>query len=457
MLLQGTLAADAQDLLELRGSVADGSDRPDEQEATAAPPPPAPTRTNALRAEPATREEPQMRVDRTQPVGAISRNPPASHDDPFDPAGLRMGGFILRPSFETGLLATTNANSSPDGEDAIVSQSTLRLNMVSDQTTDLMEMNAYGTFEKSISGEELDQKEAGIDAAFVRRLANDYSLRSFVSYAIRPESFASPVEILGATDQPIQQSLTSSIELSREAGKLRLRVGGDVDREWYGDAELEDGTEVSQSDRDNALATARLRVGYEISPALVPFAELRAGRRSYDEATDSAGYDRSADHLEALAGIGFDRGEKFRGEVALGYIGEELDDERLAPIRGLNASADIDWSPVRDTNINLLGTTQMEGTTTPGLSGSILYSGLLTLERRMRADLTGSIAAGIGYRDYQPGDDHDTIYSVEASATWWMNRYLGLTSRARHENVNSTIPGRDAATNSIYLGLKAQR
>jgi hypothetical protein len=185
--------------------------------------------------------------------------------------------------------------------------------------------------------------------------------------------------------------------------------------------------------------------------------ELRGGRRGYDERLDEAGYERSADHIEGRTGLAFDRGEKFWGELAIGYVREDPGDDRLVPIEGLNASADINWSPVRGTNVNFLGTTQVEGTTTPGLSGSILYSSLLTVERQMRANLSGNIAAGIGYRDYQPGSDHDTIFVAEAGTTWWLNRYLGLTATARHEKLNSTFPDRDTTTNSIYFGLKAQR
>ncbi|MCO5065049.1 MAG: outer membrane beta-barrel protein [Rhizobiaceae bacterium] len=453
----GMSVASAQDVVDLRGSIDNAAETPDAAQEPPPRPSPAPARETGPVTPTSARQEVQPRTLRVQPLtsGAVPLR--QIEDDPFAPAGLRAGSFIIRPSVETGILATSNATSSPDGDDAIVSQSTLRLNAVSDRDIDQAEFNAFGTFEKSLAGEELNQKEAGIDATLVRELAGDYRLRGFAAYAIRPESFDSPVEIVGAVDQPIQQSLIGSAELLRDAGKLRLGLGGDIDREWYGDAELPDGTSVSQKDRDNTLATARLRAGYAISPALTPFAELRGGRRDYDERLDAAGYVRSADHIEGRIGLAFDRGEKFRGEFAAGYVRENLDDERLDPIEGLSVNANIDWSPVRDTNVNLLGTTEVEGTTTPGLSGSILYSSLLTVERRMRSNLTASLAAGIGYRDYQPGSDHDMIYTAELAATWWLNRYLGLTAEARHENVNSTIEGRDSSTNSIYLGIKAQR
>ena len=75
----------------------------------------------------------------------------------------------------------------------------------------------------------------------------------------------------------------------------------------------------------------------------------------------------------------------------------------------------------------------------------------------MRADLTGNIALGAGYRDYAGSGDRDTIFSAEAGLTWWANRYLGVTGRARHEVLDSTLPGRDSKTTSVFLGIKIQR
>ena len=49
------------------------------------------------------------------------------------------------------------------------------------------------------------------------------------------------------------------------------------------------------------------------------------------------------------------------------------------------------------------------------------------------------------------------ILGAEASTTYWINRYLGLTGRLRHEQLDSTLPDRDYKTNSVFVGLKLQR
>ena len=120
-------------------------------------------------------------------------------------------------------------------------------------------------------------------------------------------------------------------------------------------------------------------------------------------------------------------------------------------------SADVRWSPQRGTTIGLNGTTVVEGTTTAGESGSILYSGRLSAEREIRADLTGEAVLGADWRDYSASSDRDLTLSAEAGLTWWLNRYVGLSASARTEKLTSSLPGREALTNSVFVGLKLQR
>lgn len=126
-------------------------------------------------------------------------------------------------------------------------------------------------------------------------------------------------------------------------------------------------------------------------------------------------------------------------------------------MQGATIDADLKWSPERGTVIGLRGQTTVEGTTTAGESGSILYSGRLTGERQICANLTANAALGADWRDYMGSNDHDLTLSAEAGLTWWLNRYTGLTSRVRTEKMTSSQSGRDYTANSVFLGLKLQR
>lgn len=390
-------------------------------------------------------------------VEAIEGLDLAADDNPFEATGVRAGSFILRPTLEQGVTATSNADSSTTGSSAVLSETTLRLNAVSDWSRHSAALDAYGNFRKTISGDEIEETRGGFDAFLELDLRDDIRARGEIGYAAGPESASSPVVIEGTASQPLRQIFTTSIGLEKDAGKARFGITGGIERDTYGDADLSAGGTLSQTDRNSTLAIVSLRGGYEISPAVTPFLETEIGRRFYDEEFDTSGFERSSNRLGARAGIELDISEKLSGEFSAGWIREEFDDDRLEPITGPTLNADLFWSPERGTRVNLAAATAVEGTTTAGESGSILHAGRLSVEREIRANLTANAAVGAGYRDYTGSDGHDLTLSAEAGGTWWLNRYAGLTGRLRHENLKSNLPDRDYEANSVFLGLKLQR
>lgn len=394
------------------------------------------------------------RADRT---GAIETPRPKPEDDPFAPVGIPFGTFVLRPSIEQGLTATTNASAGPDGKSAILSETTLRLNAASDWATNSATIDAYGNFRESLSGERLHDASGRIDGTLNLDLDHEWRATAKAGYEIAPESASSPVVIGDVASQPTRQSLDGSLAIAKDIGRLRFGLTGAAARDTYGDASLLGGGVLSQKDRNETLYTTTLRGGYQISPALTPFAEVEVGRRVYDQRIDDDGYQRSADRLGLRAGTELNLGEKLNGEVSAGWLSESPDDNRLATISGASVNADLKWSPERGTIIGLTGTTTVEGTTTPGETGDLLYSGQLTAERRIRSDLTANAALGLGWRDYAGSNDHDTIMSAEAGLTWWLNRYVGLSTRVRYEKLESTLPGRNYDAAGVFAGIKVQR
>lgn len=402
-------------------------------------------------------EERQPLDPRAERTGSIEGFSPRTEEDPYAPVGMRAGTFILRPSIEEGVTATNNADASPGGRSAVLSETTLRLNAASDWALHSATIDGYVTFRKSLSGQDTQDIRGRVDGTLNLELDHDWRATARLGYEAAPESASSPVPLPSTADRPLHQVIEGSLGIEKDVGKARLGLTGAVERDLYGDADLSGGGTLSQKDRNSTLYSATLRGGYAISPALTPFAEVEVGRRAYDERVDAAGYQRSADRLRIHGGTEFDLGEKLNGEFSLGWVREALDDDRLPAISGLSVDADIRWSPERGTTIGLRGTTTVEGTTTAAESGSILYSGRLTAERSIRSNLTANAALGADWRDYAGSNGHDRILSAEAGLTWWLNRYAGLTTRLRYETQTSNLPGRDYDATSLFLGLKVQR
>jgi hypothetical protein len=400
-------------------------------------------------------------------LGAIERENPraaaiegrgiAPEANPYAPLGMRAGRFIVNGTLEQGVTATSNADYSAAGTSAVLSETTLRLNAASDWSRHSASLSAWGIHRETISGFDLSETRAGIDARLDLDLADGWGAFAAAGYERGPESATSPIDFTGIVGQPIRQRLKAEFGVEREAGKVLVGLAGKVERDLYDDADLAGGGTLSQRDRDATLATATMRLGYQVSPALTPFVEFEGGRRSYDLALDSASYARSADRYAARAGLAFDLSEKFSGEVSAGYVREDFDDPRLAAIEGPSLAAEVDWSPVRGTVLRLSGDTRVEGTTTAADSGSILYTGALAVERELRANLTGTAALGAGWRDYVGAGGNDRFLTAEAGLTWWFNRHAGLSGRLRQEVFRSTLPNRSYDITSVFLGLRFQR
>ncbi len=408
----------------------------------------------ALTIDSADKQKLDLGAERT---AAIEGQNKKAEDDPFAATGVKWGSFVIRPTIEQGLTATTNGDSSSAGTSALLSETALRFSAISDWRENSASIDGYGLFRETVSGYRVHDAQGRIEGQLNVDLDNELRAIAKLGYEAVPETASSPNAIAGVSTQPLRQTIDGSLGIEKAVGKMQYTLTGAVSHDFYGDAKLSDGTSLSQKDQDNTLYTATLRTGYEISPALTPFTEIEVGRRTYDQRIDNEGFERSSTRLGARAGLQLDMGEKLSGEFSAGWLREAIDDNSLEPISGATVNADLKWSPERGTTIGLTGKTTVETTTTAGESGDILYSGRLTGERQIRANLTGNAALGLDWRDYVGIDGHDRILSAEAGLTWWLNRYAGLTTRVKTEKLTSNLPGRDYTANSIYLGVKVQR
>ncbi|MER9576304.1 outer membrane beta-barrel protein [Mesorhizobium sp. M0189] len=388
---------------------------------------------------------------------AIEGQDKKNEDDPFAATGIQLGSFVIRPTLEQGLTYSTNADSSSLGKPALLSETTLRFNAVSDWRENSATIEGYGIFRETLSGYDVHEAQGRVDGTLNIDLDNDLRAIAKLGYEAVPESASAPDAIVGAVGQPVRQTVSGSLAVEKDAGKMRFALTGAVEHDIFGDAKLSSGGSLSQKGRDSTLYTAILRTGYEISPAITPFTEIEVGRRAYDLRVDPNGFQRSSTRLGAQAGVELDLREKLTGEFSVGWLREAIDDNALPAISGATVNADLKWSPERGTTIGLTAQTTAENTTNAGESGDMLYSSSLTGERQIRANLTGNAALGVEWRDYTGSDDHDLTLSAEAGLTWWLNRYAGLTTRVRTEKLTSNLVGRDYTANSIFVGLKLQR
>lgn len=390
-------------------------------------------------------------------TGSIEGKDAADEADPYAAPGIRAGTFILRPTFQQGLRWTDNADVSANGSEAVISETELRLRAESDWLRHSLNFEASGAFRKSISGEDLEEPEFGLAGDFRFDASTALTVNVGANWERSKESATAPVLSSGPLSRPTLDTLQASLGATYDPGLFGVTGTGRVTRLAYGDANDPLGASVPQDDRNNTLATLTLRGTYDLSQMLQPFAELEAGRRFYDNSFDSFGYDRSANRYGVRAGLAVNTGEKLNGELAAGWLMEDVDDSALRDISGLDLRGTVNWSPQRGTNVALTVGTTVEASTVAASSGSILYSTNAALTHELRENLDLNLNGGAAWRIYEYGAYQDTILSAEAGLTWWMNRYAGLNGRVRHERTLNLDPNRASEATSVYLGLTLRR
>lgn len=377
--------------------------------------------------------------------------------DPYEPIGVRVGTFILRPSITQGI-GFERTKSGATTTSRTYSQTGFRGSLTSDWSRHQLTIDAEGVYQRNISGTGETEPQARVNGDLRLDLSDNTIAHITGGYAFERESSTDPNAVSGASAQSGVQTLTGGASVTRDFGLIRGTLGADVQRRIYGAATLANGSKEDHSDRNYTEGTLTGRIGYELSPALIPYLEASVGRAIYDKKQDILlQYDRSASILGARAGVEIDLGEKLRGDLGAGYKRAKFDDSRLAALEGLTVDGAVQWSPQRGTDLRLGLRTDLEPSSTSGESGYVSYGTTADLTHELRDNLVARLSAAYTLRDFSTsGTANQNIYLVGAGLTWNINRWLAMTGDVSYE-VTRQSGASDTGITRAGIGLVLRR
>ncbi|WP_434711446.1 outer membrane beta-barrel protein [Rhizobium sp. YTUHZ045] len=394
----------------------------------------------------------EARIDETPPIRRAGENASTA-----ETPGIPIGTFVLRPSVTQSINTETTKDGNTKQRRAFL-ETDAAATLTSDWGRHQLTVTSEGAWQRNISGEGEEQPSFKVNGDLRLDLPDDTVAQLTAGYNFYREDTDDPDAIADATQQSDVQEFTAGASVQRDFGILRGTTALALNRSIYSDATLANGTTVALSDRNQTTGTLRGRVGYELSPALIPFIEATIGRTIYDETRDSAGYERSSHSYGAKAGVEVDLGEKLKGEVGVGYERADFEDNRLASIDTATLDASLLWSPIRGTDVNLDLQTSIQPSTTAGESGYVSHALTTTVTHQLRDNLVGTMIGGVIWRDY-PTDstiNDELVYTAATGLTWNINRYLDLTSTLGYE-LTTRKDGDDSRQWRAGVGLKLKR
>ena len=391
---------------------------------------------------------------RVESIDGLEANPAT---DPDSVPGFTLGTLTLRPTLNQRAVHESIRNVFSTTS-RVYSETTVSGTLDSNWSRHQLSINGSGTWQENLSGTGTESPSANIDAALRLDMINDITATLGAGYSYSQESRTDPNAISGADTQSGIHETRASIGLQKSLGILRGTTTLELTRTLYGDATLANGGTVLVDDRDTLGGEITTRVGYAVSPALVPFLEASVGRENYDQKIDSTGSERSSTSYGIRAGAEIDFGEKLNGEIAAGYLRRRLDDASLNDISGLTLDGELNWSPLRGTTINVGLATTVESSTSAGEAGAIVYELDSTLTHEIHSAVVARLGATLEYQDFDAGSNRGNQHSYGASTglTWSINRYLDLDADASYERTTES-GGTDERTTRLSLGLTLRR
>lgn len=370
--------------------------------------------------------------------------------------GVRVGTFVLRPSINQSInTEITRDHGVKDTRSYLATG--IRGTLTSDWSRHALTITGEGVFERNFGSDQNDtDPNARIGADLRLDLADDTIAHITGNYSFEREDVADPNAIGNASEQAGVHQFEGEASIEREAGRIRGLAAIGASRDVYTDAKLSDGSVFSMKDRNRTGIDGRLRLGYELSPAIIPFAEVALGHTFYDRRRDSAGYQRSSDSYAARAGIAFDLGEKLSGELAGGYQRVSYEDARLKSIDAFTADGNVSWSPRRGTDVNLGLRTTVQDSTAAGQGGWAEYRLSSALAHQMRDHLVARLTGSATLRDFQGSSDNNVTWVAGAGLTWSINRYLDMTGDVEYETTTGG-GGSDQDIMRAGIGLTLRR
>ncbi|MCD2174074.1 outer membrane beta-barrel protein [Rhizobium sp. C4] len=388
-------------------------------------------------------------------TGSIDNLRPRRED--IDAPGVRVGSFIIRPSIGEGIGVESTKYGSTTTTRSFL-QTTGKADIMSDWSLHQLSISATGVWQTNIGGSGATKPTASVDSKLRLDVDRLTIANLTAGYSFARESSTDPNSIVGASTQSGIHTFKGGADVTREFGKFRGTVAGTVTRNVYTAATLADGSLMSMSDRNQTTVGGRVRLGYEISPALIPFVEGSIDRAISDQTLDRNGYNRNANIYAAKAGVQLDFTEKLRGEIAAGYKQVRYTDARLSKIDAFTVDGKIDWSPIRGTDVNLTLATGVDPSTTAGVSGSTYYTISTAVSQQMIDNLVGTVGAGTTFRHFSPNGiaSDQTEWAATAGLNWSLSRYLELAGTVAW-NYTDVKTGTDTRSWSAIAELRVKR
>ncbi|MDB5058411.1 MAG: hypothetical protein JWO59_1883 [Chloroflexi bacterium] len=358
----------------------------------------------------------------------------------YEALGLREGAFMVWPKLNTAVeyndnIFATTINQKSD----TVWHITPEIDVTSNWSRHALDLYARSTINRYSSFTSENSNDYSVGAQGRLDVLRTAQINGGADWSSLTEARTSaPAQGLA---KPIQYELSSAfISGAREFNRLRVSGRADVRNFIY----LNQTGNPQQHDRDRELTVFTGRADYAVNPDTAFFVQVAANNHNYRLSATPAvlatypGFqNRDSNGVEVLGGANFELSALARGEIGVGYVKQSFDNPRFAAISGFGARAQVEWFPTQLTTVTFTGSRTIEDAGIVGASGYLSTNVGAQVDHELLRNVIVSAQAGYGSDAYKGIARNDKRYTAGVSATYLVNRSVGVTVGYNYFKQNS--------------------
>lgn len=377
-------------------------------------------------------------------------------EDPYASLGIRLGGLTVFPMIGESIGYDTNPNRTQSKRSSFVSQTEGEVRLQSDWSRHELTGTLRGAYNEYPSVPEASRPEGAGRVGLRLDVTRDTQVNMEGRYQITTQRPDSPDLNAQVRTRPLVFSEGASLGVTQRFNRLVASLQGTIDRTDFEDARATNGLLIDQSDRNITQYGIRARLGYELTPSLIPFVEGLADTRVYDRRIDNAGYARNSDGVGARIGTTYELSRLVTGEIAAGFIHRSYEDRRLRDLTSPLVDASLAWAVTPLTTVRATAQASVDETTVTNANGVRVLRGLLEVSHALRRNLIVTAGLTASDYDYSGVPINEQGFGATVRAEYKLSRSVAIRASYAYEQLNSSLASSSYSTNVFLLGMRYQ-
>lgn len=397
-----------------------------------------------------------FQIEDIDPVNTDRRPERLFRVEPYDPIGIRLGGFVYFPEAEVAGVTTNNVLRTPDPASDLYLDLTSSSRLVSDWKVHALEFRSRNAFSFHDEFPTENDTAWSLEARGRLDIAKRTNLQGLISHDLRQEGRGG-IDASSAGTRPDVTTDQANLTLNHRFNRLSVQLRGAVTDLAYDDI-LDEAVPSVNSDRDSVTTEEAVRASWEFKPSFSVFVEEELNQRVFDKPAQGDLILRDSTGTRTRIGVDFGAtGEILRGEVSLGVGTQRPDDVRLDEITTFLIDGNLAWRLSDLTSLLFTAQTDIYDTNTIGSGGVASHQLGVEARHAFRKYLVGT--AGVTYttRAYEGVTLDEDEKRATLGIEYYVNREIILFGRYQHIDFNSNVVSSDYTADDMRLGVRVRR